>query len=362
MSRCQRTTAVQVTLCLLILLGGCAYKTTAGITGDRTFHATFDDVQHLVVGHTVRLSDVGVGTVTSVDLDGFDAVIDFKVENGRDLPMGTTASISATSLLGENYVRLTLPDDPGADLYEDGDEIPTDGTDASFEELTLKLLTLLRAINGRDVATIVDSGAEAFGGRGPQLRELITTVGDVTDGLTTQSADLIDIVDSVAGAGEVLVADIGSITNAIDQVAEATGVLARQRDRVVETLADLTAGAKTLNSEVLIPRRAQLDRILDRLDPIAEVLAANRGKVVELLEALRIANTVLPRAIDRDEVLAYAIFDRFVLPAGLGTLNLGQVLPLSGADAVTAMLSPRSPLDQIEALLSPVAPSPAVTP
>ncbi len=360
MSRSTRPIAVVALLCLF--LGSCAYRTTAGVSGDRTFTATFDDVQHLVVGHTVRLSDVAVGTVTDVDLVGFEAVIDFEVEDDRNFPVGTTASISATSLLGENYVRLTLPENPGTDVYEDGDEIPTDGADASFEELTLKLLTLLRAVNGRDVATIVDSGSEALGGRDPELRELITTVGDVTDGLTTQSSDLIEIVDSVAGAGEVLVADIDTLTGAVDQVAEATGVLARQRDRIVETLADLTAGAATLNTEVLIPRREQLDRILDRLDPIAEVLAANRGKVVELLEAVRIANTVLPRAIDRDEVIAYAIIDRFRLPGGLGTLDLGQLLPLAGADAVTAMLSPRSPLDQIEALLSPVPQSPEVTP
>lgn len=281
----------------VLLLGACSIRTAGSPVGDTTLVARFDDVQHLVPGHTVRLADVPVGTVTSVQLDGYDALVEMSISDSVELVEGTTAGISATSLLGENFVRLKEPEGAGGALLEDGDELPTVGADASFEEITIELLTLFRAIQGRDIATVIDESHIALAGRGDELNALIATVADVSDGLVMQTDDLVAILDSVAEFGEALADDADRLGESIESAADATGALAEQRDRMVQTVAEITAVARALDDEVLVPHTDRLNRILERLAPTAAVLRESRGQLVDLLDATLRANDRIPRAI-----------------------------------------------------------------
>ena len=302
-------------LVVLTLLGGaCTLQTAGGPKGDRTFVARFDDIQHLVVGHSVRVADVTVGTVTSLRLDGYDAVVEMSVVDGRELPVGTVASVSATSLLGENYVRLRLPEEVEPPYHEDGDELPTSSADASFEELTIQLLGVLRAIEGRDVADIVDAGATAIGGRGDELGGLLQSLDELGDSLVGQSEQLVTALDSFGRLGGDLAAGADRFGASIERTAEATGSLAAQGDRMVVLLEELTRVAGTLDANVLAPHREELDRILDRLAPIADVLVEDVDTLIALLEALRTASPLIPRMIEDHEALTYGIFDTFVVP------------------------------------------------
>lgn len=326
---------------LVLASGACTLQTAGGPKGDRTFVARFDDVQHLVVGHSVRVADVTVGTVTGLRLDGYDAVVELSIVDGRELPVGTVASVSATSLLGENYVRLRFPEEVAPPFYEDGDELPTSSADASFEELTVQLLGVLRAIEGRDVADIVDAGATAIGGRGDQLGGLLQRLDELGDGLVGQSEQLVTAIDSFGQLSGDLAAGAEGFGDSIERTAEATGSLAAQGDRMVVLLEELTRVARTVDANVLAPHRAALDRILDQLAPVAEVLVEDSDRLIELLESLRAAGPLIPRMIDDHEALTYGIFDTFVIP-GQEPIFLGDgpAIPQGGSDAVTALLDP----------------------
>ena len=329
------------TLVVLVLTAGaCTLQTAGGPKGDRTFVARFDDVQHLVVGHSVRVADVTVGTVTGLRLDGFDAVVEMSVVDGREIPVGTVASVSATSLLGENYVRLRFPDEVEPPYHEDGDELPTSSADASFEELTVQLLGVLRAIEGRDVADIVDAGATAIGGRGDELGGLLQRLDELGDGLVGQSEQLVTAMDSFGQLGADLADRADSFGSSIERTAEATGTLAAQGDRVVVLLEELTRAAATLDANVLAPHRAELDRILDQLAPVAGVLAEDSDRLIALLEALRTASPLLPRMIEDHEALSYGIFDTFVVPGQEPFHPGGGPAVPQGRDAVIALLDP----------------------
>lgn len=325
---------------VLVLSGACTLQTAGGPKGDRTFVARFDDTQHLVVGHSVRVADVTVGTVTGLRLDGYDAVVEMSIVDDRELPVGTVASVSATSLLGENYVRLRFPDEVEPPFHEDGDELPTSSADASFEELTIQLLGVLRAIEGRDVADIVDAGATAIGGRGDELGGLLQRLDELGDGLTGQSEQLVTALDSFGQLGSDLAARAESFGSSIERTAEATGTLAAQGDRVVVLLEELTRVAATLDANVLGPHRAALDRILDQLAPVADVLADDTDTLIALLEALRTASPLLPRAIEDHEALSYGIFDTFIVPGQEPFHPGGGPAVPQGRDAVVALLDP----------------------
>jgi phospholipid/cholesterol/gamma-HCH transport system substrate-binding protein len=326
---------------LALACGACTLQTAGGPKGDRTFVARFDDIQHLVVGHSVRVADVTVGTVTSLRLEGYDAVVEMSIVDGRELPVGTVASVSATSLLGENYVRLRFPDEVAPPYHEDGDLLATSSADASFEELTIQLLGVLRAIEGRDVADIVDAGATAIGGRGDELGGLFQSLDELGDSLVGQSEQLVTAIDSFGRLGGDLAAGADAFGESIERTAEATGSLAAQGDRMVVLLEELTRVAGSLDANVLAPHREELDRILRQLAPVAEVLVEDSDTLIELLESLRTASPLIPRMIENHEALSYGIFDTFVVP-GQEPFHPGDApaIPQAGRDAVIALLDP----------------------
>ena len=85
--------------------------------------AKFDQIDGIGVGSDVRLAGVKVGSVVSntLDKETFQAVVQFSVERGIELPTDTAAAVSQEGLLGGKYLRLL----PGGMLetLADGDEI-----------------------------------------------------------------------------------------------------------------------------------------------------------------------------------------------------------------------------------------------
>ncbi|WP_436794712.1 MCE family protein [Actinospongicola halichondriae] len=312
----------------VLALSSCTLETTGAIKGDARYFARFDDVQELVIGHTVRISDINVGTVLGIELDGYEAVVEFTVENGRSLAEGTTASIAVTSLLGENYIALQLPDHPeDQPVLSTGSTLPTGGSTATVEELAIELLGLTRAVQGRDVAAIVEAGALGIGPRGAELNELIGTVGSVTDNLAAQSAVFDALLTDLDVVLATLATDAGDIGETIELAADATGSLARQRERVVTVVEDLTALAVTLDAEVLAPHRERLTRIIHDLAPVVSVVADERDRLIRTIEQLVVVTERIPTAIHEGGVVAYAWLDDFSFgDATLQTTELGRAL------------------------------------
>lgn len=311
-----------------LMVSACTLETTGAVKGEARFVSRFDDVQELVVGHTVRISDVNVGTVLDIDLDGYEAVVEFTIEDGRDLPEGTTASISVTSLLGENYVALRLPPDAEtAPPLESGATLPSGGSTATIEELAVELLALTRAVQGRDVAAIVEAGAVGVGPRGEELNELIGTVGSVTENLAAQSETFDALLTDLDGLLSALASDATDIGETVELAADATGSLARQRERIVTVVDDLTALASSLDEEVLAPHRQRLTRIVSDLEPVVSVVAEERARLVRIVEQLVVVTERLPTAVHEGGVVAYAWLDDFNFGgAQLQTTEMGEAL------------------------------------
>ena len=69
----------------------------------------------LVPKSSVKVSDVTVGQVTDVDLDGYHAVVTIELRNDTGLPDNAVATIRQTSLLGEKFVSLAPPETGASD-------------------------------------------------------------------------------------------------------------------------------------------------------------------------------------------------------------------------------------------------------
>jgi phospholipid/cholesterol/gamma-HCH transport system substrate-binding protein len=145
-------TAALVAL-IATVASSCSLRTAGSPRGDLELTAEFDDVSNLVVGHSVQLSDVTVGTVTGIELvDDRRARVTMSIQDDVELPVGTSAALSKTSLLGEQYIELQPPD-PGTPvvggerLLHAGDEIGQTSITADFETVTERAIEFLGAVS-----------------------------------------------------------------------------------------------------------------------------------------------------------------------------------------------------------------------
>lgn len=335
---------VSLLLATLALVAGCTLQTAGAPKGKVTLRALFDDAQHLVVGHAVKVADVQVGTIIGVSLSstptGYRASVKMSISDGRKIPSGTTAALAQTSLLGENYVQLSYPPtfDQNGPFLVDGDEITETRVDPSLEFVTQQAIEAIGAIETGDLASIVNTLATGFGGKGEQLHQLIEQLAQVGSTYASQSGDIAAIVDGLGQLGHDLAGSADDLGLLIDNVAAATNVLTAQRQRFIDALTQLNRLAVALNTHVLGPHGAELDRILKQLDPVAATLAANRDSIGRLLSNLAVISQKAPFSTDASGgILIYAWLTGLIMPGG-------EVVPLSttGAAAVSRMLEPPS--------------------
>ncbi|WP_449065948.1 MlaD family protein [Planomonospora algeriensis] len=110
---------------VLATSAACSLQTLGAPSGELTLTAVFDDVQSLVAGHSVQVADVRIGSVTDIRLEGYRARVTLSVEDGHRVPEGTSAVVAKTSILGENYVELRLPEAPGPRTWPPVPSSPT---------------------------------------------------------------------------------------------------------------------------------------------------------------------------------------------------------------------------------------------
>jgi phospholipid/cholesterol/gamma-HCH transport system substrate-binding protein len=336
----RRVAGLVAVVAALLVAGGCDLRTAGAPKGALTVSVVFDDAQHLVPGHAVKVADVEVGTVVAVELDGYRARVTMSIGDGRTIPEGTRASLSQTSLLGENYVRLEFPAgfDPATDpVVASGTELESGGEDPTLEQVTSDALDVLGAVEGTDLARIVQALSSALSGRGEELHTVIEQLARVGDTFASQQADLATAIDGLGELGSSLAADDGAAVAALTtDLADAAQTLARQRDRFVDTLARVNDLARVLDDGVLAAHQGQLDQILGQLDDVTHTLATNRETVGRLLQNLAVLSERAPRSADNvGGILIYAWVTSLSLPDG-STVPL----PLVAGPAVGLLTPP----------------------
>jgi phospholipid/cholesterol/gamma-HCH transport system substrate-binding protein len=210
--------------------------------GDNPIHVTveFQDVLDLVPQSAVKVNDISVGRVTSVDLNAKDytATVGIELRNDTDLPDNAIATIRQTSLLGEKFVSLAPPLTGATGSLSDGDTIPLDHTGRNPEvEEVLGALSLV--LNGGGVAqlkTITTELNNALGGREDAARSVLTQIKSLMSQLDSHKADIVDAIDSLNRLSIEVRQQQGSIDQALEELPSALDSIDRQRHDLVRML------------------------------------------------------------------------------------------------------------------------------
>ncbi len=299
MNRRARGSVVALLACLALLASGCSlgkdlYSTPlpgGADVGDNPLEITadFDDVVDLVPQSSVKVENIAVGRVDSIELnpDGRSARATLLVRGDVALPQGTTARLQQTSLLGEKYVALIRPEetDPGAGLLDTGANIPIADT-SQVAEIEQVLGALSLVVNGGGLAEFRNISRElqqVSAGRPEEIRAFLRNTEAFVSSLDERKGDL---------------------TAALDSMERLSATLDRDREKIATMLEDLSPGL-----QVLAGQRGQLVKMLKALDKLGEVsirtLDASQEDMVEdmkllepILRELSEAGDALPNSLE----------------------------------------------------------------
>ena len=114
---------------VLLVASGLAACGSGG--GTIKVDAIFHQIGDLPRYANVQSSDVVIGSVRAINLDGYNARVTLRIDKDAHIPRNAQALIRSTSLLGEEFVELRAParEAPSTQTLHDGDVIPLDRTD-----------------------------------------------------------------------------------------------------------------------------------------------------------------------------------------------------------------------------------------
>lgn len=323
---------------MAVTVSACDIQTATAPGGELTLYATFDDAQDLTTGHYVEMSNVVIGSVGELELDGYRARARLDIVDGRDIPVGTRALIRRTSLLGAHFVDLVPPEDfdpESGPFLGDDDEIADTASQLDVEQLAGQAALVLGAVDAKALSSTVQAADEALDGRGPQINQLIAKSASVVDTLRSQQDALVGAIDGLAAIGAQYAPRSPDLVALLDSVEEATRTVAANRDRAVVATQNLIALARSVDATVLAPHTERIIGLLDQTDPVLGALAARSEAITDLFQDIAFFNQVFPTVQANGQVLIQAWLDPTVLvggeidvtdPAGIITSLLNSVV------------------------------------
>lgn len=288
-----------------------AVATVAGVLGacsggSRTVVATFDDVGDLQTRGGVQVADVRVGSIADIELtDDFKARVTLRLNDGVRIPKASTALVRTTSLLGEKFVELRPDGDPGTGPFlADGDVISRTAEAPELEFIAEEAVTVLGAVNGDDLAAMIRTGAEGFGGRQEELSSLLSDLSTISRTLAERSSAITAIIDGLDRASLTLADGSDDIAEMLGNLATTTQVLADNRHRAITALDRITALVDNQN-RVLDRYRGDIDRQIKQVESIVAIAATQTAEVSNLLDWLLTFTKVIPRVIPGEFTQVY---------------------------------------------------------
>lgn len=279
-----RTAGVAAALVLSTVLSGCGWRglnalplpgTQGRGPGSFTIQAQMPDVHNIQQNSRVRVGDVNVGTVTTIERQGWHALVTIRLNGDVNVPANATISVGQTSLLGSLHIELAPPTDtPPQGRLRQGSVIPLSaGRAYPSTEQTLAAASLL--LNGGGIGQVHDitkALSTAFAGREDDLRSLLVQLDTFMDRANDQTSDIIAATESFNRLVGQFAAQQPVVDEALEAIPDGLAVLNSQRDNLVEVF-DQLGKFNALAADSVHQTRAALVQELKDLGPVLESLA-----------------------------------------------------------------------------------------
>ena len=243
--------------------------------GSYEVQAQLPDVSNIQPNSRVRVNDVTVGTVTTIERQDWHALVTMRIDGGVILPANATATVGQTSLLGTLHVELAPPTDvPPEGQLHNGSLIPLAHAGAyPSTEQTLSVASMF--LNGGglgQVQEITKAFSTAFAGREDDLRSLIQRLDEFIGHLDAQTNDIIAANESINNLAGQFAAQRPLLDDAARKIPDALAVLKDQRDNLAEAF-DRLGKLNALAGDSADKTKEALAREFQDIGPVLESLA-----------------------------------------------------------------------------------------
>ncbi|WP_179476096.1 MCE family protein [Mycolicibacterium vinylchloridicum] len=237
--------------CAVIVLSSCSFQGLNSLPlpgavgrgdGAQHFHIEFTNVGALEPNSPVMVNDVIVGSIQSITLRGWHAVVDASVRPGTVVPRNAVASIGQTSLLGSMHVSLDPPiGEPSQGRLPSGSTISwKDSVTAPSTEQTLSAVSVLVNAGGLgQLGDIIHNFNVAVGGRESDIRSLIERLNRFVGTLNDQRASIVDTLVELDRFAGTLADRQQVLERALKRIPAALDVLVTERPHLTEALTKL---------------------------------------------------------------------------------------------------------------------------
>jgi virulence factor Mce-like protein len=208
-------------------------------------------------------------------------------------------------LLGEKFVELRPLGSPTAAPYlANGDRITRTEQAPDIEFVADSAISLLGAVNSSSVATLVQTGAQAFGGRGPELQRLIADLSTISGTLASRTQQITAIIDNLDRGARTLVGGAEDVKTLLTNLATTSKILVDNRQKAVDAVRQLSRLAAVQN-EVLNKYHRDIDTQIKQVDAILAVAATQTRQLGTVVDFLNQFVFALPKAIPLEFTQVY---------------------------------------------------------
>lgn len=252
--------------------------------------------QGLREGSPVKVRGMTVGRVTAVELTEERRVrLTLRLDEGVRVPDTAAAAIEPASVFGPKFLNLQPGEhEAGGPYLADGARIARTSDSPDLTDLLGDADAAFAALDPREVATIVHTLGQGFGGQGERFRDLIDDAGT-----------LLGVADKHTGDAQRFLADVGALTGTLTGD-DLTAVI-RDANALIAAVGAGPRGRLAGFADGIGDVSGRLDRVFDQhgrdllegfrsADHVADVLYAQIGPGVDgtlIGDGIRIGTDVL---------------------------------------------------------------------
>ncbi|UXA18716.1 MCE family protein [Mycobacterium sp. SMC-4] len=235
--------ALPVSGCATEGLASLPLPAPTGGSGGYTLTAVFSNALNLPAMAKVRLGGADIGQLESMVARNYTAVTTLRIQEGVQLPQGSTAELRSATPLGDVFVSIRPPSDApaGGPLLGDGDTIGIESTAAAATvESVLSSAAIL--VNGgavRNFTNIINGLGKATGDQGQAFGDLIRKTNNTLGTLNARSEQISTAMTETSR----LVGQLDAKNDALGELMEAAGpattTLAAHTDQIAELVVQL---------------------------------------------------------------------------------------------------------------------------
>lgn len=259
-------TGIMVAASLVIFILGFYFLKGANLlSGDKMYYCVFNNVRGLQNQANVEIRGLNVGSIGNTKLlPGNGVRVTISLHNNIDLPVGTTATLATSDLLGGKVITLDLGSGPG--IIKPGETIVSKEEEGMLENVQDKVTPIL--VDLKTTIVYLDT----------TIRRVNNIIGQPNrKNIDNSLASISAMTDNLAKITESLSKQNNDISGIVHNTNTITASLAKSSDNIHQLLANFNNISGQLAKSPIQSTITELKNTLTQLDEIMSKINKGEG-------------------------------------------------------------------------------------